>query len=110
MTAYEKVHHMRFRFTDFRTRLYFSREQEQCLKNCTLPLNFLSDIWEDARFHPWRFQGQVSVLPLGVGVSWSLQDLNPSISHGTNVLSLFHFSKAPFVHRELVDDLLFELG
>ena len=40
--------------------LYFSREQEQYLKNCTLSLNLLSDIWGEARFHPWRFQGQVS--------------------------------------------------
>ena len=40
--------------------LYFSREKEQCAKNCTLPLNFLSDILGEARFHPWRFQRQVS--------------------------------------------------
>ena len=40
--------------------LYFSRKQEECLKNCILPLHLLSGIWEVTRFHPWRFQGQVS--------------------------------------------------
>lgn len=40
--------------------LYSLHEQEQCLKNCTLPLHLLSDIWKVACFHLWRFQGQVS--------------------------------------------------
>ena len=76
--------------------LYFPREQEQCLKNCTLPLNLLSDIWEEARFHPWRFQRQVSF--------YHSESESFGVSHGANAPFAVSFlqSAHSIVHCEVV--------
>ena len=52
MAAYEEVHTCDLDLRTSELDLNFLREQEQCLKKCTLPLNVLFDIWEEARFPP----------------------------------------------------------
>ena len=60
MATYEEVHHMRLRFMTFELDVYFTPQQEQCLKNCTLALNFLSDVWGRLVFIHGAFKDKFS--------------------------------------------------
>lgn len=101
MAAYEEVHHMRFRFTDFRTRFTLFAWPRAMLEE--FYFTFKPLVWHlgGGSFWSVALSRTSFLLALVVLVSWSLQDFNPSLM-GPMFFCCFIFPKRPFVHRELV--------
>ena len=109
MTAYEEVHHMRFRFTDFRTRFTLSAWRRAMLEE--LYFTFKPLVWHlgGGSFSFVALSKTSFLLAFGVGVSWSLQDFNPSLM-GPMLFCCFVFPKGPLVHREVVGRTAVQTG
>ena len=92
---------MRFRFTDFRTRFILSTWRRAMLEE--LYFTFKPLVWHlgGGSFSFVALSKTSFLLAFGVGVSWSLQDFNPSLM-GPMLFCCFVFPKRPLVHREVV--------
>ena len=101
ITAYEEVHHMLSRFTDFRTRFILSAWTRAMLEKLNFTFKLLVWYLVGGSFSSVALSKTSFLLALGVGVSRSLQYFNPSLM-GPMLFCCFVFPKRPFVQREVV--------